>query len=93
MKREIWIGQRFCKKNYVFAYLLGMLNLAHRPGAARPVIPKRGEKEFEPRADGGTNLQVHVLERSRAAMLDTLRTTRTISRQRLTLPLMVCLVY
>jgi len=94
MKREIWIGQRFCKeKNYVFAYLLGMLNLARRPAAARPVIPKRGEKEFEPRAHGGTNLQVHVLERSRAAMLDTLRTTRTISRQWLTLPLMVCLVY
>lgn len=49
------------------------------PAAARPVIPKRGEKEFEPRARGGTNLQAHVLERSRAAMFDTLLTTRTIS--------------
>ncbi|KAL9714130.1 tRNA-splicing endonuclease subunit sen54 [Leucoagaricus gongylophorus] len=56
-----------------------MLNLACRPAAARPVIPKRGEKEFEPRARGGTNLQAHVLERSRAAMFDTLLTTRTIS--------------
>ncbi|KAF5359314.1 hypothetical protein D9756_003386 [Leucocoprinus leucothites] len=49
------------------------------PAAARPVIPKRGEKEFEPRAHGGTNLQTHILERSRAAMFDTLRTTRTIA--------------
>ena len=62
-----------------------MLNLACRPAAARPVIPKRGEKEFEPRARGGTNLQAHVLERSRAAMFDTLLTTRTISRQLTTL--------
>ncbi|KAF4617922.1 hypothetical protein D9613_005767 [Agrocybe pediades] len=49
------------------------------PASARPIIPKRGEKEFEPRAGGGTNLQLHVLDRSRAAMLDTLRATRTIS--------------
>ncbi|KAF8195394.1 tRNA-splicing endonuclease subunit sen54 N-term-domain-containing protein [Pholiota molesta] len=49
------------------------------PASARPVIPRRGEKEFEPRAGGGTNLQLHVLDRSRSAMFDTLRATRTIS--------------
>ncbi|PPQ75623.1 hypothetical protein CVT26_001579 [Gymnopilus dilepis] len=49
------------------------------PPSARPVIPKRGEKEFEPRGAGGTNLQQHVLERSRSAMFQTLRSTRTIS--------------
>ncbi|KAH9480353.1 putative tRNA-splicing endonuclease subunit sen54 [Psilocybe cubensis] len=49
------------------------------PAAARPVIPKRGEKEFEPRQGGGTNLQLHVLDRSRNAMFETLRATRTIS--------------
>ncbi|KAF8158038.1 tRNA-splicing endonuclease subunit sen54 N-term-domain-containing protein [Crassisporium funariophilum] len=49
------------------------------PASARPVIPKRGEKEFEPRAGGGSNLQLHVLDRARGAMFDTLRATRTIS--------------
>ncbi|PPQ85172.1 hypothetical protein CVT25_004179 [Psilocybe cyanescens] len=51
------------------------------PASARPIIPKRGEKEFEPREGGGTNLQLHVLDRARNAMLETLRATRTISRQ------------
>ncbi|KJA24016.1 hypothetical protein HYPSUDRAFT_39134 [Hypholoma sublateritium FD-334 SS-4] len=49
------------------------------PPSARPIIPRRGEKEFEPRSGGGTNLQLHVLDRSRLAMFDTLRATRTIS--------------
>ncbi|RXW15794.1 hypothetical protein EST38_g10062 [Candolleomyces aberdarensis] len=49
------------------------------PAALRPVIPKRGEKEYEPRMAGGSNLQVHVLERSRAAMFETLKATRTTS--------------
>ncbi|TEB40113.1 hypothetical protein FA13DRAFT_1619379 [Coprinellus micaceus] len=44
----------------------------------RPVIPKRGEKEFEPRA-GGSSLQAHILDRSRAAMFETLKATRTTS--------------
>jgi len=51
-----------------------------RPAALRPVIPKRGEKEYEPRMAGGSNLQVHVLERSRAAMFETLKATRATSR-------------
>ncbi|KAI8978745.1 tRNA-splicing endonuclease subunit sen54 N-term-domain-containing protein [Trametes punicea] len=46
---------------------------------ARPVIPKRGEKDFEPVAQGGSGLQRHVLDRSRTAMLDALKATRTIS--------------
>ncbi|KAJ7496042.1 tRNA-splicing endonuclease subunit sen54 N-term-domain-containing protein [Mycena galericulata] len=50
-----------------------------RPSAARPVIPRRGEKEFEPQPGGGSGLQVHVLDRSRNAMFDALRATRTIS--------------
>ncbi|KAF9525500.1 tRNA-splicing endonuclease subunit sen54 N-term-domain-containing protein [Crepidotus variabilis] len=49
------------------------------PASARPVIPKRGEKEYEPRAAGGTSLQMHILDRSRNAMFDTLRTTRSTS--------------
>ncbi|KAF9007910.1 tRNA-splicing endonuclease subunit sen54 N-term-domain-containing protein [Cyathus striatus] len=53
------------------------------PAASRPVIPKRGEKEFEPRGAGGTNLQLHVLERSRMAMFETLRTTRATSSKTL----------
>lgn len=50
------------------------------PEAVRPVIPKRGEKEFEPKAGGGSNLQLHVLDRARSAMLEALRATRTTSR-------------
>ncbi|CCL99722.1 uncharacterized protein FIBRA_01744 [Fibroporia radiculosa] len=47
--------------------------------AARPVIPKRGEKDFEPNATGGSGLQRHVLDRARNAMLDALSAPRTIS--------------
>jgi hypothetical protein len=48
--------------------------------AARPVILKRGEKDFEPAHGGGSGLQRHNLERARSAMFDALRSTRTISR-------------
>ncbi|PIL22662.1 hypothetical protein GSI_15354 [Ganoderma sinense ZZ0214-1] len=48
---------------------------------ARPVIPKRGEKDFEPTAHGGSGLQRHVLDRSRSAMLEALKATRTISNK------------
>lgn len=61
--------------------------------ASRPVIPKRGEKEFEPRAQdslngdeghpahptSGTALQQHVLNRAREAMFEALKATRTVS--------------
>ena len=47
---------------------------------ARPIIPKRGEKDFEPKTSGGSGLQRHVLDRARSAMLDALRATRTTSR-------------
>ncbi|KZT65818.1 hypothetical protein DAEQUDRAFT_730993 [Daedalea quercina L-15889] len=46
---------------------------------ARPFIPKRGEKDFEPTAAGGSGLQRHVLDRSRHAMLEALSAPRTIS--------------
>ncbi|KAG6868082.1 hypothetical protein C0993_007759 [Termitomyces sp. T159_Od127] len=46
---------------------------------ARPVIPKRGEKDFEPKPGGGSGLQIHVLDSARSAMFDALRATRTIS--------------
>ncbi|TRM61122.1 tRNA-splicing endonuclease subunit sen54 N-term-domain-containing protein [Schizophyllum amplum] len=49
--------------------------------SAAPAIPKRGEKEFEPVAGGGSGLQKHVLERSRNAMFDILRTTRVIANK------------
>lgn len=48
-------------------------------GAVRPVIPKRGEKDFEPAPGGGSGLQVHVLDRARAAMFDALKADRAIS--------------
>lgn len=48
--------------------------------AARPVIPKRGEKEFEPISAGGSGLQRHVLDRARNAMFDALSASRSISR-------------
>jgi len=47
--------------------------------AARPMIPKRGEKDFEPTNGGGSGLQRHNLERARLAMFDALRSTRAIS--------------
>ncbi len=46
---------------------------------ARPVIPKRGEKDFEPNVSGGSGLQRHVLDGARSAMFDALKTTRTTS--------------
>ncbi|KAF8210505.1 tRNA-splicing endonuclease subunit sen54 N-term-domain-containing protein [Mycena galopus ATCC 62051] len=49
------------------------------PSVARPVIPRRGEKEFEPQPGGGSGLQLHVLDRARNAMFDALKATRTIS--------------
>ncbi|KAG5641611.1 hypothetical protein DXG03_004648 [Asterophora parasitica] len=57
----------------------GGLDWTKLPGVARPVIPKRGEKDFEPKPGGGSGLQVHVLDTARAAMFDALRATRTIS--------------
>ncbi|KAG2109209.1 tRNA-splicing endonuclease subunit sen54 N-term-domain-containing protein [Suillus cothurnatus] len=48
-------------------------------GAVRPVIPKRGEKDFEPAPGGGSGLQVHVLDRARAAMFEALKADRAIS--------------
>jgi len=57
------------------------LNLAFAsPGVSRPVIPKRGEKDFEPKPGGGSGLQLHVLDTARAAMFEALRAKRTISR-------------
>ncbi|KAG5638865.1 hypothetical protein H0H81_009418 [Sphagnurus paluster] len=57
----------------------GGLDWTKLPGIARPVIPKRGEKDFEPKPGGGSGLQVHVLDTARSAMFDALRATRTIS--------------
>lgn len=48
--------------------------------AARPIIPKRGEKDFEPAPGGGSGFQLHVLDRSRDAMFEAIRVNRTISR-------------
>ena len=50
------------------------------PAAARPVIPKRGEKDFEPAPGGASGLQLHNLDRARDAMLAALRSTRATSR-------------
>ena len=52
----------------------------YSPGVSRPAIPKRGEKDFEPKSGGGSDLQVHVLDAARNAMFDALKAKRTISR-------------
>ncbi|KAF8067707.1 tRNA-splicing endonuclease subunit sen54 N-term-domain-containing protein [Lyophyllum atratum] len=57
----------------------GGLDWTKLPGIARPVIPKRGEKDFEPKPGGGSGLQVHVLDHARSAMFEALKGTRTIS--------------
>ncbi|KAF5377948.1 hypothetical protein D9615_006756 [Tricholomella constricta] len=57
----------------------GGLDWTKLPGVLRPVIPKRGEKDFEPKPGGGSGLQVHVLDTARVAMFDALRATRSIS--------------
>ncbi|KZP23306.1 hypothetical protein FIBSPDRAFT_930627 [Athelia psychrophila] len=49
------------------------------PAPGRPVIPKRGEKDFEPSVEGGSGLQLHVLDRARAAMLEALKADRNTS--------------
>jgi len=51
------------------------------PASSRPIIPKRGDKEFEPLKQGGSGLQQHILLRSRNAMFEALRATRTISNK------------
>ncbi|CAE6456176.1 unnamed protein product [Rhizoctonia solani] len=45
-------------------------------GLSRAIIPKRGEKEFEPAEGGATALQSHVLARSQNAMFSALKGSR-----------------
>ncbi|KDQ08038.1 hypothetical protein BOTBODRAFT_38254 [Botryobasidium botryosum FD-172 SS1] len=46
---------------------------------SRPVLPKRGEKDFEPAAGGGSGLQSYTLDRSRSAMVNALKAGRGIN--------------
>ncbi|KAF7980720.1 hypothetical protein HWV62_37195 [Athelia sp. TMB] len=58
----------------------GALDWSKLPAApGRPVIPKRGEKDFEPSVEGGSGLQLHVLDRARASMLEALKAARNTS--------------
>lgn len=57
----------------------GALDWTKLSGGLRLVIPKRGEKDFEPKPGGGSGLQVHVLDAARTAMFEALRAKRTIS--------------
>jgi len=73
---------------------LAKVNLPYSLGndnIARPAIPKRGEKDFEPAE--GSGLQRHNLERARSAMFDVLRSTRAISRCGMTLTFPSCQFY
>ncbi|EUC54156.1 tRNA-splicing endonuclease subunit sen54 [Rhizoctonia solani AG-3 Rhs1AP] len=45
-------------------------------GLSRAIIPKRGEKEFEPAKGGATALQSHVLAKSQNAMFSALKGSR-----------------
>ncbi|KAF8576686.1 hypothetical protein K439DRAFT_1366508 [Ramaria rubella] len=49
--------------------------------SSRPSLPKRGDKEFEPAANGPTNLQAHSLNRARDAMFSALKGEREISNK------------
>lgn len=47
---------------------------------SRPVIPKRGEKDFEPSVQGGSGYQRHILDNKRKAMFQALGVERNTSR-------------
>ncbi|KAI6122040.1 hypothetical protein F5141DRAFT_999053, partial [Pisolithus sp. B1] len=47
--------------------------------SGRPVIPERGEKDFEPVHGRDSDLQLHDLDQARGAMFETLRPQRGIS--------------
>jgi hypothetical protein len=76
------IGRNFRMHSLIFNGRKLCDNFQISPGnsTARPAIPKRGEKDFEPVDGGGSGLQRHNLERARSAMFDALRSTRAISR-------------
>ena len=58
-----------------------MSSLCRVPSSlSKPIIPKRGEKEFEPAPGGGSGLQEYSLDRSRQAMVNALKGVRGISR-------------
>jgi tRNA-splicing endonuclease subunit Sen54 len=57
---------------------LDWAKLAGSTSLQAPVIPKRGEKDYEPKV--GSNLQAHSLQRARDAMLGVLRATHGISK-------------
>ncbi|WFC98821.1 tRNA-splicing endonuclease subunit sen54 [Malassezia yamatoensis] len=60
--------------------VLAALTQRHKPGAEAPVIPKRGEKDFEPTGFGG---QTKALSLSRDALFSALRTDRAHSSKTL----------
>jgi hypothetical protein len=80
MKTAASTGPRFRTLPLAFGVDVGADPAEGRKGndVHRPVIPKRGEKDFEPTE--GSNLQTYQLDRARAAMFDVLRTTRSVSR-------------
>lgn len=75
-------GLDWTKLSYVHRHVTTPHFILHfiRFGGGRPIIPKRGEKDFEPSAGGGSGLQLHVLDRARSAMFDALRATPSTSR-------------
>ena len=60
--------------------VLAALAQRHKPGAEAPVIPKRGEKDFEPTGFGG---QSKALALSRDALFSAIRTERAHSSRSL----------
>lgn len=78
---EARIGRNSRKEEptlYESSYVIKNLNSSNT--VARPVIPKRGEKEYEPSGDKGTDLQQYKLDRIRDAMFSALDVERTVSR-------------
>lgn len=78
VKTKTWIGLNF---RTLANYRSIISSITCCRSISRPIIPKRGEKDFEPTIHGGSGLQRHVLDRKRRAMLDALGVERNTSRQ------------
>ncbi|KAI6044854.1 tRNA-splicing endonuclease subunit sen54 N-term-domain-containing protein [Pisolithus marmoratus] len=74
-----WTGQNFREFSDLKIISCVSDKLHRKYASTRPVIPKRGEKDFEPAHGGGSGLQLHILDRARDAMFEVLRAERSIS--------------
>ncbi|KAI6144852.1 hypothetical protein EDD17DRAFT_1496041 [Pisolithus thermaeus] len=76
-----WTGQNLRELSDVKPRARCKTDLHRKHVPTRPVIPERGEKDFEPVHGRDSDLQLHVLDQARGAMFETLRARRGISRK------------